>query len=73
MITKAVKNAINLTAQNNTGVTPYVFDYQAQTAMVDTSLTKGSITDGTYTTVVRYRPYLYGQNTPFGSVVSRYA
>ena len=54
VVTKAVKNAINLTSQNNTGVTPYVFDYQAQTATVDTGLTKGSITDGTYTTVVRY-------------------
>ena len=68
VITKAVKNAINLTSQNNTGVTPYVFDYQAQTATVDTSLTKGSITDGTYTTVVRYRPYLYGQNIPAGQL-----
>ena len=68
VITKAVKNAINLTSQNNTGVTPYVFDYQAQTATVDTSLTKGSITDGTYTTVVRYRPYLYGQNIPSGQL-----
>ena len=68
VITKAVKNAINLTAGNNTGVTPYVFDYQAQTATIDTSLTKGSITDGTYTTVVRYRPYLYGQNQPSGQL-----
>ena len=44
--------------RKNTGLSP-VFDFGTQTAELDTSLTKGSITDGEYpaTQVTRLRPY----------------
>ena len=67
IVKKITKSTINHTSGNNVGGAP-VFDYQAQTALLDTGLTKGSITDGNYTTVVRYRPFVFNTTQPSGQL-----
>jgi len=67
VVKKITKSAINHTSGNNVGGTP-VFNYQSQTALLDTGLTKGAITDGDYTTVVRYRPFIFNTTQPTGQL-----
>ncbi len=62
---------INLSAANSgTGATNLIFDYAAQKALIDTSLTKGTIADGDYTqgSVVRLRPYLFNKDYQNGEL-----
>jgi hypothetical protein len=56
--------------RKNSGLTP-VFDFGLQTAKLDTGLTKGSITDATYTAsqVTRLRPIFTQKNIRDGELV----
>ena len=51
-----------------TGQSSYIFDYQTQTALLETGLTKGSITDGDYTNLLRMRPFVFQKDYQNGEM-----
>ena len=64
-----VSSGINTVPTNSaTGQSSYIFDYQTQTALLETGLTKGSITDGDYTNLLRMRPFVFQKDYQNGEM-----
>ena len=62
-------SGINTVSTNAaTGQSSYIFDYQTQTALLETGLTKGSITDGDYTNLLRMRPFVFQKDYQNGEM-----
>lgn len=64
-----VSSGINTVSTNAaTGQSSYIFNYQTQTALLETGLTKGSITDGDYTNLLRMRPFVFQKDYQNGEM-----
>ena len=64
-----VSSGINTVPTNAaTGQSSYIFNYQTQTALLETGLTKGSITDGDYTNLLRMRPFVFQKDYQNGEM-----
>ena len=64
-----VSSGINTVPTNSaTGQSTYIFNYQTQTALLETGLTKGSITDGDYTNLLRMRPFVFQKDYQNGEM-----
>ena len=50
------------------GATSYIFDYLNQFASLDTGLTKGTVADGEYSTLVRMRPFVFQKDYQNGEL-----
>ena len=62
-------SGINTVSTNAaTGQSSYIFNYQTQTALLETGLTKGSITDGDYTNLLRMRPFVFQKDYQNGEM-----
>ena len=62
-------SGINTVSTNAaTGQSSYIFNYQTQTALLETGLTKGSITDGDYTNLLRLRPFVFQKDYQNGEM-----
>ena len=62
-------SGINTVSTNAaTGQSSYIFNYQTQTALLETGLTKGTITDGDYTNLLRLRPFVFQKDYQNGEM-----
>ena len=62
-------SGINTVSTNAaTGQSSYIFDFQTQTALLETGLTKGTIPDGDYTNLLRMRPFVFQKDYQNGEM-----
>ena len=57
-----------ISSNQASGAAAPVFDYLTQTALIDTSLTKGTLADGEYSTLVRMRPFVFQKDYQNGEM-----
>ena len=57
-----------ISSNQASGAAAPVFDYLTQTALIDTSLTKGTLADGEYGTLVRMRPFVFQKDYQNGEM-----
>ena len=62
-------SGINTVSTNAaTGQSSYIFNFQTQTALLETGLTKGTIPDGDYTNLLRMRPFVFQKDYQNGEM-----